>query len=55
MAQKQSEAEKAQAMQEYREARDVAIQRIAMLRAARLARDAAATPTQTKIKKSGPK
>jgi hypothetical protein len=48
MAQKQSEAEKAQAMQEYREARDAAIQRIATLRAARLARDSAAPPTKGK-------
>jgi hypothetical protein len=55
MADKQSEADKAQAMKEYREARDAAIERIATLRAARLARDAAATPTKTKIRKSGPK
>jgi hypothetical protein len=55
MAQKQSEAEKAEAMKEYREARDAAIQRIATLRAARLARDAAATPTRTKSKKPVPK
>ena len=48
MAQKQSEAEKAQAMKEYHDARDAAIQRIATLRAARLARDA--TPSPTKIK-----
>jgi hypothetical protein len=51
MADKQSEADKAQAMKEYREARDAAIQRIATLRAARLAREAAAPPTQTKGKK----
>lgn len=51
MADKQSEAEKAQARKEYHEARDAAIQRIARLRAARLARDAAAqTPTETKSK-----
>jgi hypothetical protein len=55
MAQKQSEAEKAQAMKEYREARDAAIQRIATLRAARLARDVAAAHTKTKGKKSVPK
>ena len=50
MAQKQSEAEKAQAMKEYRDARDAAIQRMATLRAARLARDAAASPTKIKGK-----
>jgi hypothetical protein len=55
MVQKQSEAEKAQAMKEYREERDAAIQRIATLRAARLARDAAGPPTQTKGKKPVPK
>jgi hypothetical protein len=55
MVQKQSEAEKAQAMKEYREALDAAIQRIATLRAARLARDATTPPTQTKGKKPVPK
>ena len=50
MAQKQSEAEKAQAMKEYHDARDAAIQRIATLRAARLARDATASPTKIKGK-----
>jgi hypothetical protein len=55
MADKQSEADKAQAMKEYREARDAAVQRIATLRAARLARDAAAPPTQKKGKKTPPK
>jgi hypothetical protein len=55
MAQKQSEAEKAQAMREYREAQYAAVQRIATLRAARLARDAATPPTQTKGKKPVPK
>jgi hypothetical protein len=55
MAEKQSEADKAQATKEYHEARDAAIQRIATLRAARLARDAAATPTKTKGTKASPK
>jgi hypothetical protein len=55
MPQKQTEAEKAQAMKEYHEARDAAIQRIATLRAARLARDAAAAPTRTEGKKPVPK
>jgi hypothetical protein len=55
MAEKQSEAEKAQARKEYQEAQDAAIQRMAKLRAARLARDAAATPTLTKGKKPVPK
>jgi hypothetical protein len=50
MPQKQTEAEKFQAMKEYREEQDAAIQRIATLRAARLARDAAAAPTKTKGK-----
>jgi hypothetical protein len=47
---KQSEAEKAQAMKECRDARDAAIQRIATLRAARLAQDAMASPTKIKGK-----
>jgi hypothetical protein len=55
MADKQSEAEKAQARKEYQEAQDAAIQRMAKLRAVRLARDAAATPTLTKGKKPVPK
>jgi hypothetical protein len=52
MADKQSEADKAEAMKEYHAARDAAIQRIASLRAARLARDAATPPTKTKSKKA---
>jgi hypothetical protein len=48
MPDKQSEADKAQATKEYYEARDAAIQRIATLRAARLARDAATTKTKSK-------
>ncbi|HMF22619.1 MAG TPA: hypothetical protein VKG24_10905 [Pseudolabrys sp.] len=41
MAEKQTDADKAQAMREYREKHDAAMRRIATLRAARLARDAA--------------
>jgi hypothetical protein len=55
MVDKQSEADKARAIKEYDEAPDAAIQRIATLRAARLARDAAATPTKTKGAKASPK
>jgi hypothetical protein len=55
MADKQSEADKAQAMKEYREARDAAIERIATLRAARLARDGAALQTKVKSKKQSSK
>lgn len=52
MANKQSDAEKIEAMKEYRDAHDAAIQRIARLRAARLARDAAAeVPTKATNKK----
>lgn len=54
MANKQSDADKALAMKEYHEARDAAIQRIARLRAARLARDAAAEPL-AKSKKASAK
>jgi hypothetical protein len=50
---KQSDAEKAEAMKEYHETHDAAIQRIALLRAARLARDAAAEPP-TKAKNNKP-
>jgi hypothetical protein len=50
MADKQTDADKAKAMQDYREERDAAIRRIATLRAARLARDAA-SPPKTKSKK----
>ena len=42
MAGKMTDAEKSKAMQEYRDEQDAAIKRIATLRAARLARDAAA-------------
>jgi hypothetical protein len=55
MADRQSEADKAQAMKEYREARDAAIERIATLRAARLARDAAALRTKVRSEKQNPK
>ena len=41
MAEKQTDADKALAMREYREKHDAAMRRIATLRAARLARDAA--------------
>jgi hypothetical protein len=40
MADKQSDADKAAAMREYREQQDAAVRRIEALRAARLARDA---------------
>jgi hypothetical protein len=50
MAEKQSDADKAKAMQEYRDKQDAAIRRIAKLRAARLARDAAQSSQQTKKK-----
>lgn len=56
MADKQSDADKAQAMKEYHDARDAAIKRMAALRAVRLARDAEAqTPAKTKNKKPSPK
>jgi hypothetical protein len=55
MADKQSDTDKAQAMKEYHEARDAAIQRIATLRAARLAREAATPPTKTKSTKASSK
>jgi hypothetical protein len=41
MPEKQTDADKAQAFREYQEKHDAAIRRIATLRAARLARDAA--------------
>jgi hypothetical protein len=50
MADKQSDADKAKAMREYREKHDAAMRRIATLRAARLARDA--TPPPEKAKKN---
>jgi hypothetical protein len=55
MADKQTDANKAQALKEYREAQDVAIQHIVRLRTARLARDAAATAPKTKIRQLSPK
>lgn len=48
MPEKQSEADKARAAQEYRDRQDAAIRRIATLRAARLARDAALPPIHKK-------
>ena len=48
MPEKQSEADKARATQEYRDRHNVAIRRIATLRAARLARDAALPPIHKK-------
>ena len=51
MADKQTEADKAKAMQEYREQHDAAVRRISTLRAARLARDAAAPPLKPKSNK----
>jgi hypothetical protein len=46
MVEKQTEADKAQAMREYREKHEAAMRRIAALRAARLARDAAESPAE---------
>jgi hypothetical protein len=46
MVDKQTDADKAQAMREYREKHEAAMQRIAALRAARLARDAASSPSE---------
>ena len=52
MAEKQTDADKAQAMREYREKHDAAMRRIAALRAARLARDEAVpTPEKAKSKR----
>jgi hypothetical protein len=50
MADKQSDADKAKAMREYREKHDAAMRRIASLRAARLARDAEPPPEKAKKK-----
>jgi hypothetical protein len=50
MVEKQSDADKAKAMREYREKHDAAMRRMASLRAARLARDAAAAPEKAKPK-----
>src|SRR5262245_57283290 len=47
MAEKQTDADKAEAMREYREKHDAAMRRIATLRAARLARDAALSTSDT--------
>jgi hypothetical protein len=46
MVEKQTEADKAQAMREYREKHEAAMRRITTLRAARLARDAAVSATE---------
>jgi hypothetical protein len=46
MVDKQTDADKAQAMREYREKHEAAMRRIAALRAARLARDAASSPSE---------
>jgi hypothetical protein len=46
MVEKQTEADKAQAMREYREKHEAAMRRIATLRAARLARDAAVSAAE---------
>jgi hypothetical protein len=51
MPDKQSEADKAKAIQEYRAQHDAAVSRIDSLRAARLARDAASPPPTPKPKK----
>jgi hypothetical protein len=51
MADKQTDADKAQAMREYREKHEAAMRRIATLRAARMARDAALSTSE----KSKPK
>jgi hypothetical protein len=48
MPDKQSDADKAKAMQEYRAEHDAAVRRIESLRAARLARDAAIPPPKPK-------
>lgn len=48
MVEKQSDADKAKAMREYREKHEAAMRRIATLRAARLARDAAPPPEKAK-------
>jgi hypothetical protein len=50
MAEKQTDADKAAAMTEYRQQHNAAVDRIAALRAARLARDASAPPPAPKVK-----
>jgi hypothetical protein len=58
VAEKQTDADKAAAMTEYRQQHNAAVDRIAALRAARLARDASAPPPAPKVKaaaKSGAK
>ena len=53
MPEKQTDADKAKALQEYRAKHDAAIRRIAKLHAARLARDAALPSSNKRKKKSG--
>ncbi len=50
MAEKQTDADKAAAMTEYRQQHNAAVDRIAALRAARIARDASAPPPAPKVK-----
>ena len=50
MAEKQTDSDKAAAMTEYRQQHNAAVDRIAALRAARLARDASAPPPAPKAK-----
>jgi hypothetical protein len=50
MAEKQTDSDKAAAMTEYRQQHNAAVDRIAALRAARLARDASAPPPAPKTK-----
>jgi hypothetical protein len=50
VAEKQTDADKAAAMTEYRQQHNAAVDRIAALRAARLARDASAPPPAPKVK-----
>ena len=54
MADKQTESDKAEAMKEYRAQHDSAVDRMASLRAARMARDAklAAEPKAAPVKKA---
>jgi hypothetical protein len=50
VAEKQTDADKAAAMTEYRQQHNAAVDRIAALRAARIARDASAPPPAPKVK-----
>ena len=50
MAEKQTDSDKAAAMTEYRQQHNAAVDRIAALRAARMARDASAPPPAPKAK-----